>query len=607
MKEYVPPDAAGEAGQLGLIQSGNKPHWFRFRDQPHPSEPRGVSTRIDAADEVLLLAAAATDRENASDPAGYCKRILDRAGEDYERLRAEHIRDHQKLYRRVSFHLGGKTEAANPTDELVQSAVESGQPALALYEQLFNLGRYLAIAGGRPAGRGEPYKAPLNLQGLWNEDPRPAWDSDYHLDLNLQMCYWPLPMVNLAELMDPMVDWAYALLPQAQVAARDIYGVSGAYYTGTCDSENLGNTCDLGFLDTGVTPWLSQMLWQTWEYNYDTDQLRFKIYPILREIGRFYEEFLTPDSRGRLIPVPSGSPEICPAGRSFLSMLSAPSTFDLELIRQVFENLLDAGEMLGQDEDKRADWNRILEALPYPTLNEEGRLLEWLDREYEVTDPGHRHRSFMVEFCPGDRITAEDTPDYNEGARKALQRRLSYGDETSVSIDKVWDAQMFARLYDSDRAMEKIRAAVRDNMMGNLLQCICEWREGGRGLRWFGDHRVYQIEASFGMLAAITELLLQDRRGLLRFLPALPAEWPQGSVKGLLTRGGFVVDLHWEQGRLAEAKVQSLRGGLCRIKSFRPEGALQVKNARGTLQTRFEKGVVEFETEPDACYLIQPA
>jgi alpha-L-fucosidase 2 len=608
LTDYMPPDGGPETGRLGYLQGPQKqPHWFRFREQPHPAEPRGVSTRFDAADEIVLLATAATDHEDAKDPAGFCRRILDQAPTDYEQLRAEHIRDHQKLYRRVSISLGEKPDQSKPTDELIQAAAQAGKAAPLVYEQLFNLGRYLGIAGGRPADPGQPYKAPINLQGIWNQDPRPAWDCDYHLDLNIEMCYWPLSMVNLVELTEPLVEWAYALLPQAHEAARDIYGVGGAFYNGVCDAENLGNADDLGFLSTGVNGWLAQMLWLVWEYNRDADQLRYKIYPILRAMGQFYEEFLVEDKQGRLVAVPSGSPEICPAGRKFDSMLSVTSTHDLELIRQVFTNLLEAGTILNMDTHKRPKWSAILEKLPYPTLNSEGRLLEWLEKDYQVTDPGHRHRSHLVGFCPGDRITAEDTPDYNEGVRKALARRHEFGDETSISIDKVWDAQMFARLYDSGKAMEKLNAAIRDNTMGNGLMCICEWREGGRGLRWFADQRVYQIEASFGMLAAITELLLQDRRGLIRLLPALPADWRNGYIKGLLARGGFEVDIRWENLRLTEARIKSRLGGPCRIKSFTTEGKLEALHYGESIAGKFENNIFEFPSQKDENYLIRPA
>ena len=606
LKEYLPPDGnAPQAGQLGYLQGPSI--WFRFRNQPHPAEPRGVSTRFDAANDVTFLVAMATDHEDSKDPVGFCRRKLDLVPTDYEKLRDEHIRDYQRLYRRVSISLTEVPKQPQPTDELVQGAVKSGEGSPLLYEKLFNFGRYLAISSGRPADKGQPYKAPINLQGIWNQDPRPAWDCDYHLDLNIEMCYWALPMVNLVELTGPLVDWAYALLPQAQEAARDIYGVGGAVYIVTCDAQNLGNIDDLFFLDnTGVSGWLAQMLWLVWEYNHDPEQLRCKIYPILRKIGQFYEEFLIKDGQGRLVPVPSGSPEICPAGRKFSSMLSAPSTFDLELIRQVFTNLREASEILNVDSDKRAVWSKILEKLPYPTLNSDGRLLEWLEKDYEVTDPGHRHRAHLVGFCPGDRITAEDTPDYNEGVRKALARRLAYGDLTSTSIDKVWDAQIFARLYDSTKAMEKLNAAVRNNTMGNLLMCICDWREGGRGLHWFGNQRVFQIEASFGMLSAITEMLLQDRRGLLRLLPALPPEWHSGEIKGLLARGGFEVDMVWKDSSLVGAKIKSRRGGLCRLKSFTTDAKLEVLQYGNKVQVASHDGIIEFQTKQGESYLIKP-
>jgi len=575
---------------------------FGFRQEKWEEGATGVSTCVDAADEVLILTAMATEQEDA-DPIGRCRGILDRTPADFDLLLDQHVQDHRKLYRRVSLSLGSNRPAETPTPRLVDRVRQHGEMPPVLFEQLFNTYRYLAIACGRPAARHEPYKAPINLQGLWNEDPRPAWDCDYHLDLNIEMCYWPLGMVGLAEFFEPMVDWAWALLPQAQRAARDIYGVDGAYYSGTCDAENVGNVDDLGMLATGVTAWLGQMLWMAWRYHHDEVQLRHRIYPILREIGRFYERFLVEDDQGRLVPVPSGSPEICPADREYVTMLSVPSTFDLELIRELFENLIASTEVLDVDRHKREAWSKILDRLPMPVINEEGRLLEWLE-DYEVTDPGHRHRSHCVGFCPGDRITAEDTPEYSAGVRKAIEKRHAAGSTTSCSIDLAWDIQMFARLYDPGKAMELLKTFFANHALGNLLVCLCQWREDG-GLRWFGEKKIYQIEAGLGAMAAITEMLLQDRRDLIRLLPALPSAWPEGQVSGLRTRNGFEVDLTWREGRLVEARLRCARGGICRVKCFTGQ-RLQVLGLEGRIKTTHKDDEVRFGAEAGREYLVKP-
>lgn len=608
ISDYLPPESENlELNRPDYIQATHdQPHWFRFRGPSRQTEPRGVSTCFDSSNEVLILVSMATDHEDAKDPVGYCKRRLDSVPIDYHKLREEHIRDHHGFYRRTSISLSGEVNQGKATDELVQQACDNGKGSNLLYEQMFNMGRYLAISSGRPAEQGQPYKAPINLQGIWNQDFRPAWDCDYHIDLNVQMCYWPLPMVNLVELSQPFVDWTTALLPSAFEVAKDVYGVEGAFFAGI-DPENMGNSCDLAMLATGCSAWISQILWQVWEYSFDIEQLRNKIYPIIKSIGQFYEEFLIEDDSGRLIPVPSGSPEICPVGRKWDSMLSVPSTFDLELIRQVFTNLVEASEVLDIDADKHIDWTNILKKLPMPTLDSDGRLLEWLDEDYEVTDPSHRHRAHFVGFCPGDRITEEDTPAYNEGIRKALAKRYMYGFKTSCSLDKAWDSQILARLYESGRAMERLNAAVTSNVMGNLLMCICDWREGEDSLRWFGDQRVFQIESSFGMLGAITEMLFQDRQSLLRFLPALPIEWKDGHIKGLLSRGGFEVDVIWKNSQLVEAKIKSMKGRLCRAKSYTSDVALEVFHSGKKIEIIWKDKIAEFPTRTGCSYIVKPS
>lgn len=599
LKEYVAP--SGETPDREM--SG---FTFGFRDLPHPSEPCGVSTCFDSADEVLVLLAIATDHEASEDVVGYCRRKLDQTPTDYRRLKSEHIANHQHLYRRVSLNLGDEQGQDEATDIIVEKAVAEGKVRPAIHQKMFHLGRYLAIAAGRPQQTDGVFKAPMNLQGIWNEDRRPAWDCDYHLDLNLEMCYWGLGQVNLAELGTPLVEWAYALLEQAQRAARDIYGVSGACYSAVCDAENIGNLDDLFSLATGTNAWLAQSLWQVWQYCGDVDQLKDRIYPILREIGRFYAEFLVQDDRGRLLCVPSGSPENVPAGRTWGGMLSVTATFDLELVRELFEHLCQAANVLNIDMDKVGSWQQILDRLPLPTLNKEGRLLEWLDKEYEVVDPGHRHRSHLVGICPGERITEEDTPEYNEGACKALRHRLSFGTNASCSLDKASDAQILARLYRGNDALEKLNSIIAGQTMGNLLLCLCDWREG-QHLRWFGDRKVFQIEASFGVMASVVEMLLQDRRGLIRLLPALPKEWGTGEVTGLRARGGFEVSIRWQHGLLVEARITSLFGYRCRVKCSHPTGNmnLQIGDTHSRLTAR--DAIVEFDTIACGEYILTPA
>lgn len=576
---------------------------FIFRGKEESTGSTGASTCFDSADKVLLLISISTDDESKNDLVECCRKKLDKISSDFEKLRIEHVQDHQRLYGRVGIRLGDSSNDV-PTDELVYRACDTNSLSPLLHEQLFNMGRYLAIASGRPQAVGQPAKAPINLQGIWNQDRRPAWDCDYHMDLNLEMCYWPLELVNLGDLVPPLMDWVESLIDQGRTAAMDLYGCHGILMGVVNDYRNIGNFDNLGFCWTGAAAWVAQILWQHWEYSRDADFLRNRLYPFLKEIARFYEDFLTEDNQGRLLPCPSGSPEMGIKGRKQWSLLSSPSTIDLELIREVFTHLLDAGAITGLDESKRENWLVILQKLSLPVIDKDGALCEWLE-EHEPGDPGHRHRSHLIGICPGDRITMEETPDYHEGARKALDKRHKYGQGSSLSFSTVWDAQIYARLYDAQEALRQVDLTIKNNVMDNLLMVICDWRDRGTGLNWFLDKKVFQVEASIGIVAAIAEMVFQDRRGLLRLLPALPHEWPEGSVRGLRGRGGFEVDIEWKNNRLVESRIKSLYGNRCRVKAFNTDGVLKVVCRDKGIQSDFSHaGIMEFNTEKGEIYVL---
>ncbi len=576
---------------------------FIFRDKDYPYDPIGVSTCFDCADEVLLLVATATEDEAADDLVGWCRSKLRSVPVDADRLIAEHVQDHRSLYRRVSLSLGSECDAV-PTDALIEESRKTGIASPRLLEQMFNMGRYLAITSGRPQPKGQPCKAPINLQGIWNQDRRPAWDSDYHLDLNLEMCYWPLDQIGMGDLVIPMMDWVESLLPQANHAAMDLYGCRGALFPAICDLRHLGNIDDLLFAWTGAGAWIAQLLWHHWEYSGDELFLRFRLYPLMKEIGQFYEDYLIYDQNGRLVPVPSASPEMGIKGRKRYSTLSSPSSIDLELIREIFSHLLSASQSLGMDTEKRQRWSDILSDLPMPAIDGHGCLQEWADC-HEPIDPGHRHRSPFIALCPGNRITLEDTPDYHEAARKLLHIRLG-NRQSTVALTSVWDAQIWTRLYDGDAALKELSLIAHTWLIDNLLLSHCDWRDDTTTLNWFPGKKLFQIEASIGILAALSEMLLQDRRALLRILPALPKTLKQGEIKGLHSRGGFEVELIWAEGQLVQSTIRSIRGERCKVKCFAPERQLAVFHSGSIHEAVYDEDVVEFSTERGESYILRP-
>ncbi|MDG0809822.1 hypothetical protein OMP40_11100 [Cohnella rhizosphaerae] len=229
--------------------------------------------------------------------------LLDRVPSDFPSLLQAHIRDHRQYYGRVGLQLTAPNDSL-PTDERMREAREADTIAPSMFEQLFHVGRYLAVASGRPQPTGSAPKSPINLQGIWNQDRRPAWDCDLHLDLNLQMCYWPLHAVNLGEWFEPLMDWAIRLMPQGERAAKDLYGCEGIVYNASADYKNIGNCDNMSYCWTGSAAWVAQVLWEHWEYERNETFLRDRLYPFLCKIVRFYEDFLTPDDQGETRSVP---------------------------------------------------------------------------------------------------------------------------------------------------------------------------------------------------------------------------------------------------------------------------------------------------------------
>lgn len=599
-KTYVTPAGPMPAKDLSGIT-------IDFRDETAAFEPCGVSTCFDSADEVLIAVALATDDESDQSPQDCCEHKLAGLGNGYpdvEALIEAHCEDHRRLYRRSGLHLaGGNTE--EPVDTLLARVAAGAAPDNSLYSRLYHLGRYLSIAAGRPQPKGAAAKAPINLQGLWNQDRRPAWDCDYHLDLNLEMCYWGQDAANLGELMQPLMDWVNRILPQARHSAMDVHGCRGAYIGATCDNKTVGNIDNIGYCFTSAAAWIAQILWLHYEYTPDRAFLERDLYPFLKELGAFYDDFLTEDRQGRLVTCPSCSPEMGIAGRDPWSVLSSAAAIDLELIREVYTHLLTASRLLAVDNDRQADWNKTLSRLPLPVLSPENGLSEWLE-PHEPYDAGHRHRSHLVGIVPGDRITPEDTPEDAAAVRKALAWRHRSGMGSSLSFSTVTDAMIFARLYDAPEALKQLDLTIYHNVMDNLLMALCDWRNRGDTLAWFGGHKVFQVEAGLGLSCAIAEMLVQDRRGIIRLLPALPETWPEGRAYGLCTRGGFETELNWKDGRLVSAAIHSRLGGACRFMAFGLSGGVTVSAAGVPVRTENRNGVVSFDTEPGQTCLIVP-
>jgi alpha-L-fucosidase 2 len=503
------------------------------------------SLTVEKANIVTIYVAAATDYM-ASDPQKIVSRYIQSAVDrSYSSLRDRHVQDYQSLFKRVEIDLGKNSAIHFPTDARID-AFREGNDDPQLMALHYQFGRYLLISSSRTGN------LPANLQGLWADGLNPPWDADYHININIQMNYWPAEVTNLSALHKPFLNYIDAMRADAKKTAMDMYGIKGTVAHFTSDAwlftEPYGQT-QWAMWPMGMA-WCSRHFWEHYLFTGDKEFLKEQGYPVMKDAAEFCAAWLVKNPQtGKLVSGPSISPEntFKTKNGEIATMVMGP-TMDHMIIRDLLNNTIAASEVLQIDESLRKKYRSILKNLSPTQITSDGRIMEWTE-EFEEPEPGHRHISQLYGLHPANEITWQKNGPMLEAARKTIAHRLANGGG-HTGWSRAWIINFYARLHDGDEAHQHLSMLLKKSTLPNL----------------FDNHPPFQIDGNFGATAGVTEMLLQSHAGEIEILPALPKAWQNGHIHGICARGGFELKIQWENGHASRIEILSKLGNACKLR-----------------------------------------
>jgi len=560
---------------------------------------------IKNASEILLFVSAATsfngfdkcpDSEGKDEHKFAENPIKKAVTKKYDNLLKDHVADFQHFFNRVSLKLNEKeTDKSNlPTDTRLEQYAK-GEKDAGLEALFFQFGRYLLISCSRT------HNVPANLQGIWNNKLRAPWSSNYTTNINLQMNYWPVESGSLSELFFPLDEFIKNVSVTGTETAKSYYHANGWVLHHNSDIWAMTNPVgDFGKGDPmwanwymGAN-WLSRHLWEHYEYTGDKEYLK-KVYPIIKGAAEFSLDWLQKNKDGYLVTMPSTSPE----NKYFYDgkkqgTVTTASTMDIGIIKDLFENTVEASKVLGTDLEFRQKVNKASDQLLPFQIGNKGQLLEWY-KDFEEEDPHHRHTSHLYALHPANLIAPLKTPDLAAAAKKTLELRGDDGTGWSLA----WKVNMWARLLDGNHAYRLFKNQLRLTKENNTEYS----RYGGCYPNLFDAHPPFQIDGNFAGTAGVIEMLMQSQNKEIHLLPALPDSWTDGAIKGITAKGNFTVDIKWNDGKMSQAKIVSNKGGICAVRAGEPFviEKLNIKSEKSSIGY-----TVVFETKKGTSYTIKP-